>query len=186
VWSAAPENELGAAVPVHLVLAHTESVAVALLQIVAFSTGFSFHLVVRRRHEGDVRDHRFFDDIHHPGTARPDALHFGVQYGDGRKATTMGSRGGAPPHERTDIVLSPGGGSGGPRTYDMHMWVWPLPPPGLVAFVSEWLAESIPLTRREVDAAAILDAARRSLALWPDESSDDGGARTAYGGFVDT
>ena len=131
----------------------------------------------------DGHDHRFFEDVHHPGTARPDALHFGVQYADGRKATTMGWRGGGPPGETTHIVLAPGGGSGGPRTYDMHMWVWPLPPPGPVAFVAEWAAESIPLTRREVDAGAILEAARKSEALWPDEPSDEGGAWTAYGDF---
>ena len=80
-------------------------------------------------------------------------------------------------------MLSPGGGSGGPRSYDMSMWVWPLPPPGPVAFVCEWAAESIALTRREIDAEPILDAARRSEAMWPDESPNEGGAWTTYGDF---
>jgi hypothetical protein len=52
------------------------------------------------------------------------------------------------------IVLLPGGGSGGVGGWDEQYWVAPLPPPGPVAFVCEWPAAGIALTRGEVDAAA--------------------------------
>lgn len=167
-WSAPPDNELGASVPVYVRLALTDTVAVAVSDMVAFSTGFSFHFVVRQRAPGSD-DHRIFDDIHRVGLSKPDAIRFGVQYSDGRKATTLSRRFGNTPHERADVVLAPGGGSSSPRSSDMGMWVWPLPPRGPVAFVCEWLAESIPLTRVEIDAEQILGAAAQSRPLWPDE-----------------
>src|SRR5262249_44534885 len=126
-----------------------------------------------------ARDHHMFDDIYHPIHPKPDSLRFGLQYADGRKATTMGRRFEKTPVEKTSLVLSPGGGGGSERSFDMFMWVWPLPPAGPVAFVCEWGAESIPLTRHEIDAKQILEAAERSEALWPEEPSDGEGPWTA-------
>ena len=49
------------------------------------------------------------------------------------------------------------------------MWMWPLPLPGPLVFVCEWRAEGIELTRHELDAQVILDAAAEVDELWPDE-----------------
>ena len=46
-------------------------------------------------------------------------------------------------------------------------WVSPLPPPGPLAFASEWPAFGIPESRAEVDARLLLDAAGDSIELWP-------------------
>lgn len=46
-------------------------------------------------------------------------------------------------------------------------WLWPLPPPGPLAFVVEWPSENIELTRHKVDVALLLDAAAQSEVLWP-------------------
>jgi hypothetical protein len=43
----------------------------------------------------------------------------------------------------------------------------PIPPPGQLAFVCEWPALQIPLTRATLDAEVIRDAARRAVVLWP-------------------
>src|SRR2546430_3515945 len=74
-----------------------------------------------------------------------------------------------PDAEPTGPVLFPDGGGGGGRRYDMRYWVWPLPPPGPVAFVCEWPAFGIPESRAELDARPILDAAARALGLWPED-----------------
>ena len=55
-------------------------------------------------------------------------------------------------------LLWPGGGGGGGDRWDQSYWLWPLPPPGPVAFVVEWPSEGIELTRHELDAAPILEA----------------------------
>ncbi|MFL6034236.1 MAG: hypothetical protein ACJ74I_04120 [Gaiellaceae bacterium] len=163
--------------PLRLAIARTDRVAVAVVGMVAFSIGFTFCLAVRRRVVGGQDDYpRHFHD---PSTAKPDALRFGIQFADGRKATSLGrSPSSMPFDESQGPVLAPRGGSGGPLTYDVNMWVWPLPPPGPLAFVCEWTAEGIALTRHETDAASILNAAADSRELWPADGDDGGGAST--------
>ena len=172
-WFGPPDNELGVAVPVRLEIVRTENLVVAVLDLVAFGAGCTFHLAVRHRSrkEGGSPIHAF----HPPGEWRPDALHFGLQFADGKKATAdqeMWRRG--PDDPPKGPLLMPHGGGGGARRWDMNMWLWPLPPPGPLAFVCEWQAEGIALTRREVDAGAILDAAGRVEQLWPDGDGDAG------------
>ena len=65
-------------------------------------------------------------------------------------------------------VLVQGGGGGGNGEWESEFWLWPMPPPGPVAFVVEWPAEQIELSKQEVDAALFLDAAAKSEVLWPE------------------
>jgi hypothetical protein len=58
-----------------------------------------------------------------------------------------------------------GGGGGGGR-WHQDFWLWPLPPAGTVAFVCEWHPAGIALSRAEIDAQPLLDAAARSTALF--------------------
>jgi hypothetical protein len=53
------------------------------------------------------------------------------------------------------------------------MWVWPLPPAGRLALVCEWPAAGILLTRHEIDAQLILDAASRAQRLFADDELID-------------
>jgi hypothetical protein len=46
------------------------------------------------------------------------------------------------------------------------MWVWPLPPRGPLALVCEWPEKKIGLTRSEIDADVIVDAAKGAQVLW--------------------
>lgn len=173
-WFGPPDNELGVAVPVRLEIVRTENLAVAVLDLVAFSTGCTFDVAIRQRtrKNGGSPFHPFHDH----GEWRPDALHFGLQFADGAKATsdrTMWH--GGPDHTPKGPMLMPHGGGGGARSWDMNMWLWPLPPPGPLAFVCEWQAEGIALTRREIDGGLILDAAGRVEQLWPDDDDGDAG-----------
>lgn len=63
------------------------------------------------------------------------------------------------------------GERGGPRSSFWRWWAWPLPPPGPLEFVCEWPPFGIPETRAGLDGQLILDAAARSIRLWPE---DDG------------
>ena len=102
----APKNEVGAPVPLRLILGRTYRVAVALVGATAYTTGVSLTVSVRRR-ESLVPDDfddidEFYDDpfeppFGHPGRRRrrarelaPEILRFRVQFSDGRKATTTG------------------------------------------------------------------------------------------------
>jgi len=49
----------------------------------------------------------------------------------------------------------------------MRFWLWPLPPPGPLAFVCEWPKKGIGERRVDIDASVVLDAAARAEPLWP-------------------
>jgi hypothetical protein len=111
----------------------------------------------------------------------PEILRFGVQFSDGRKATTVGEvfpwdygLDEEDEKEPPGPVLMQGGGGGGNGNWEWEFWLWPTPPAGPLALVVEWPAENIELTTQEVDAASFRDAAAKSEVLWPDA----GGAPT--------
>src|SRR6266542_2635382 len=142
-----PEAALAGVVAKELLLARTDHAAIAITGLLAYRTGFEFILSAVLRRED--RRGRMFDPglLHWPGRhdepLPAEFLRLGVQF--------------------------PDGGGGGGRRYDMRYWVWPLPPPGPVAFVCQWPAHDIPESRVEIDARLILDAAARAIGLWPED-----------------
>jgi len=167
-----PETELPGIVPIDTVLlGRTDQVAVAVTGLSAFSAGIEIFLTARIRpsagHPGE----------HLPGGPRDLAasrrsFRFGLQFSDGGKAA------GSPGGRRTDHdsepagpVLYPFAGGGGPHSFVSRWWTWPLPPAGPLEFVCEWPAFGIAESRAGIDAQLILDAARRSVRLWPENEA---------------
>jgi len=101
------------------------------------------------------------------GTLAPEVFRFGVGFSDGRKATNLVGLGG---YDHDDApagpMLTPGDGDGGGHHWTQRFWLLPLPPPGPLAFVAEWPALDLPLSRAEIDSATVIDAASRALLLW--------------------
>jgi hypothetical protein len=185
-WMGPPDNMLGAAVPLHLVLARTDQTAVAITGATAFPSGLLLQIAVRIRNQTDEMQRAMFhgSPFHPPRHlgdrtegVPPEVLRLGVQFSDGRKATSLGMPAWSeqPP---TEPLLWPHGGSGGERS-GMTFWLWPLPPEGPLLFACEWPLAHIPFSTKEVDAAVVLDAAGRAETLWP----SDGGT-VAGGGFT--
>jgi hypothetical protein len=180
-WSGPPENELGVAVPLRLLLVRTPDLAVLADGFVAYSTGVSFRLVARSRPGPDVdidAFHRAMRGLHHGGPEAMESLLVGVQLADGRTATSL--RG----HERaTDggPVLSARGGGGGGGSYESRFWLWPLPPEPSLDLVVQWTAQGVPLTRQPVEVAPLLAAAAESERLWPPEPHDGPSESWSFG-----
>lgn len=183
-WMGSPDNVVGGAVPLELVLARTPDAVIVVRNVVAYPEGFELRFVVRLRHP-DAPDAWPFDlhGAHRApytgGDLPPDLLRFGIQFADGSKATNVG-RGPAAPagpdQPPPGPVMMPQGGSGGGARWDHDLWVWPLPPPGELHFVCEWPAHSIPFTRTTVDADLIRGAAERAQVLWPAQAEGGGWA----------
>lgn len=169
-------------VAVELVIARTDEVAVCVSRLAAYTTGFEFELrtlAAPRRHDLELDPMLFGPHRHRlrkPGgqdALAEEMLRFGVQFADGGKATNTGGfhHGEDPPPGPT---MHSGGGGGGGGDWRQSEWVWPLPPPGAVAFVCEWPAARIPLSRVEIDAQVILDAAARAQPIFPDDRRPGG------------
>ena len=179
-WVGPPENVLPASFPLDLVLVRTDELALFVHSGRAYPHGFEFTVGLRTRKAREQRRddpmmgwhasrHGDFDD---------EMLRFGVAFADGRKATVFDAHPwwGAPESPpKPEIVLMQRGGGGGGSSWNFDFWTWPLPPDGPLAFVVEWPAENIALTRGELDSALVRDAAGRARTLWDAESGEDAG-----------
>ena len=177
-----PDNILGEPVAINLLLARSPKAAVSVQHVTAFPTGFEFRVVARCRLDGELWDpmHGLAGFRGRPGVTggemSDEILRFGIQFADGSKATSLGP----PmigPSDKTQKgpILQHGGGSSGGPVAEMTFWVWPLPPAGPLVFVCEWPKYRIPLTRKEIDAGLIRDAAKLAIELWPVEEPEAGG-----------
>ncbi len=175
-WAGPPDNVLPAVVPAELVLARTDETVVAVTGLRAYPTGILFTLSVRLRNISDRERVRFASLFGYgvpEGEPLPDELlRFGVQFADGAKATNLDRRSPGGDGEPEGPVLLEQGGSGyGTHAWEADEWVWPLPPPGPLAFVCEWPARAIPESRVEIDAGLVLEAAGRAVPIWPDQDA---------------
>jgi len=199
-WSGPPDNFLGAPLALRVVLARTPDIVIAITDGSVFPTGAAFRLSLRMRSMSDdlpdalreammmggpFHSHRHrFGSRSDPTQIPPEQLRFGLQFSDGRKATSLGG-----PHwgeeSPSGPLLMPTGGGGGLRSWDMSYWLWPLPPRGPLEFVVEWPVANIPLTRTKIDGSLIVDAASEAEELWPQEQ-ERGGSHAFGGGSVQT
>jgi hypothetical protein len=109
-----------------------------------------------------------------------------VQFSDKSKATNTGGYGYDQDPPPGPAMHEHGGGGGG-RSWRQTYWIWPLPPPGPLSFVCEWPAGGIALTRSEINAQTIRDAADRAQVLFPEQRAHGSHASwTAYGGASST
>jgi hypothetical protein len=143
-----------------LVLARTQEVAVAVTVIWAFRAGFEFWVRAQFRHPGPALADQADDQ----------SLHIGVQFADGRKVANVEGVPRAAGSVPGGLILRPLGFGGGLRHRGRSYWVSPLPPAGPVTFACEWAAFGIGEKRAEADAQLILDAAARSVRLWPEDN----------------
>jgi hypothetical protein len=151
-----------------LPLARTDQVAVAVTGLSVFSAGIEIFLTAR------IRPSAEHPEEHLPGGPRDLAasrhsFRFGLQFSNGGKAA--GGLGGGRPDRDSEPegpVLYPFAGGGGPHSFISRWWTWPLPPAGQLEFVCEWPTFGIAESRAGIDAQLVLDAARRSIRLWPE------------------
>ena len=159
-----PYDSLGREVPLQFVIGRSNAVIVAARRITAYHNGFSFEVSLRLLPGHELsQPAEFFGVRARRGTQNglPDELfRFGLEFADGSTVTSLEMAGIGGPTRPRGPILAGGGGGGGDRRFDMYYWVWPLPPPGKLTFVSEWPARGLPLSRCEIDVEPIRTAAR--------------------------
>jgi hypothetical protein len=161
-----PETEIPAIVPINaLLFGRSEQTAIAITGMSAYSNGFE--IFVTRLIRPDAPG---FDEDPVPGAPRGmlaerQSFQISLQFSDGRTVTSGSPHGDTEP---TGPILRSRGGGGTSHYLLMRWWAWPLPPSGPLEFICQLGPGE---TRVSMDAQLILDAARRSIRVWPE---DDG------------
>jgi hypothetical protein len=174
-WLAAPVDVLPGVVPLELVIGRSDSTAVTLTGIRAFPTGLEMRLNVLVRGRVARRDlnAEVFDGFHRHRDGQAGQLKWGFELADGRRATNVDGFDDlypdSPAQEWTPSrpVLHGGGGGGSDRSVERDQWLWPLPPPGRLRVVCQWLDQGIEPSVTDLEADPFIEAATRALPLWP-------------------
>jgi len=157
-----PETEFPAVVPINVLpFGRSEQTAVAITGISAYSNGFE--IFVTRLIRPDLLG---WDEDPVPGAPRGilagrQSFQISLQLSDGRVVTSGKSPVDAEP---TGPILRSRGGGGTSHYTLMRWWAWPLPPSGPLGFICQLGTGE---TRVGIDAQLILDAAQRSIRVWP-------------------
>jgi len=161
-----PEAEFPAIVPMDtLQFDRSEQAAIAIIGISAYTEGFEIFMARCIRPDGPGLDQDPTPEmLRRRGTDPLSRPFFSLLFSDGRKAVSGGPRGESEP---AGPILRPHGGGGTSHSQFLRWWAWPLPPKGPLEFLCQWPMYGIAETRVGIDAQLILDAARRSVRLWP-------------------
>jgi hypothetical protein len=165
-----PQAEFPGLVPIDtLHFDRSEQAAVAIIGIEAYARGFEFSLARRIRPGTPGLDEDPTPEMLRRRGRGPEDFPISVQFSDGR--TAISGRPGGDSEPEGPILQSRGGG-GTSHSQLFRWWVWPLPPSGPLEFLCQWPVYGIGETRISIDGQLILDAARRSVQLWPEDDTD--------------
>jgi hypothetical protein len=171
-----PDDEVPCAVPVQVMLAHTDKLAVFVAELLVYSTGLTFALQLAQH--SSFADQRLVDAwLQPPHLVGKDRPFFGVDYADDRY-TVHDSWAADDPAVATLAevakrrgdrwpVLKPTGGRGRIGRYEVDFYLSPLPPPKELRFVLAWPSQDLAESSAVVDADDIVRAADRVRQLWP-------------------
>jgi hypothetical protein len=155
-----PDGVLPGVVGMEMVLARNDRAVVFVGRLAVFPAGVEFELRVLTVGDGLLDPSLNGVYLGRGGRPREDnydeMLRFGVEFSDGRRATNVGGR----------------PGRDGEPEWRQGFWLWPLPPPGPLTFVCEWPAAGLALSRADIDAQTVIDAAARAQVVFPDQRSD--------------
>lgn len=168
-WAGPPYGVLPGALALQLTVAHNDRAAVYLGRCSVYPSGFELELRVVTAPGAQSLDPSL-SGIHarsdRHGTNFEDMLRFGVEFPDKRRATNLDPGSGK---DSQGPLLTGLGGRGGAGSWRQDFWCWPLPTAGTLAFVCEWPAAGIPVSRCEVNAQQFLDASAAALKLFPNQ-----------------
>jgi hypothetical protein len=164
-----PETEFPGIVPIRtLPFDPSDRAAVAIVGMTAYTTGFEFSVARRIRPGIPGLDQGPAPEIFRRDFNGPPSFQLSLQLSDGRTVVDGRPSGDAEP---AGPILMPRGGGGTSHSQLQRWWAWPLPPSGPLDVICQWPAYGISETRVRIDAQLILDAARQSIPLWPQDGA---------------
>ena len=152
-WFGPPQGVIGGSDPQQLVIARTDNVAIAVTELTAYPLGFTFNLTFLGRSENvELPPVTPYYRPRH-GEGLENQFRFGLLLSDSTKVIASQTRavpGSSDWNSFAALERPPepmlrinGGGGGSGNKWDWRYWNTPLPPPGPLAFVVQWLAVRI-------------------------------------------
>jgi hypothetical protein len=176
IWLEEPVVILGGMVTARILLARTDTFAMAITRIIAYPTGFSMRIVTVAREgaylPGGLPQHPMSGS--EPGT-EPD-FRFGLLLADGTKVLATRPR---PAVEWSTLDRPPSpmlttsgflGVNPWRTSWRGDYWATPLPPSGPLGFVVQWGGGALAETSVTIDAKTLLDAAATAESIWDTSS----------------
>jgi hypothetical protein len=156
-------------VAIRFVLARTDDAVVLVDRVVATSDSFSLTLSVRvRTWRAALRESLHMGFTGFQAVNDDEVFRFGVEFANGMRLTNVGSHARYEEDPEAPAIFGTTSESTyDGRGYDDTYTVWPLPPPGPLVFACEWPSEHIAVTLVRIEAATILEAAARSVPIFP-------------------
>jgi hypothetical protein len=156
-----PQTQIPGIVPIGtLLFGRPGRAAVAITGVSAFSNGFEFEVTRLIRPDTPGWDQEPF--------AAHGAFEVSLRLSDGRTVSGGRPSGDTEPAEP---FLRPAGGGATSHHSQQRWWAWPLPPSGPLEFVCRWPSMGISEASVSIDADLILEAARRSIQVWPERQT---------------
>jgi len=168
-----PDDELGVALPVRLLVAATSKASVVLYDLIAYSAGFEFLLGLRYSGRDPRVDPMSGERYYYAGEDTDRCFRFGVEYADGTRITSVDRVAGVLDKRPEDFprlvrLLAGGGGDTQSRNLLYRWWVDGLPSPGRVVIAVEWPAADISFKRLDlIDGSVLASAGAQQSKLWP-------------------
>ncbi|MFW0873073.1 hypothetical protein [Rhodococcoides corynebacterioides] len=150
-----PTNEIPSPVPLHLMLARTDEIAVWMAGVNVFSTCLTFTVEARTTVTDRLLDMYGFGK---PQPAHTPQMLLGFEASNGTRATNL-------PGRSTGLRANGGSGSDGQGRIDMILH--PVPPSGPLQVYFAWPHFGIDETRHTLDAEPFAAAAEQVIKLWP-------------------
>ncbi len=169
-WSEPPRAVVPGYSQQQALLVHTDSLFLVAHRFAAYPTGLTFDLLFQSREPTRIQhfpwelETPFRQDVEE---IPDDLLLIGVELADGSAWSNLdpwpdGWGPPDPPH------VARQGGGGGDGKWRQSLWLWPLPPGDVMAFIVEWPSEGVKETRADVDAAELRERAAEAQVLWAD------------------
>lgn len=187
-WAGPPWHVQPGVTTLSVEIGRSSSTVVQLEGASVYEQGLVLRLVVRIRETDPeqwrrvLRGFTMFGEhrVHAPLT--PPGLTWGVEFLDGRRTSTeaespwatgapegMEIHAWAPDHPVIEAIGGPP--SGFADSWSREVWLWPLPPPGVLKFFCSWPERSISPTMTATDIGTTLnEAASQNTPVWADES----------------
>lgn len=171
-----PDNEVPIVLAAAAVLGRTDDAVVALVGVSAYTTGLHLDVVVRLRVRPQDMQHGSLHDLvtgWGSGGQGAAGLLLGLEYADGRTASSLGGPRGLPfgAEDDDESVLVAQGSGGSDLSVDQGWWLSPLPPDGPLVVVCAFQTVGIGETRTELS-QEWTTAGNRAQVLWPWQPED--------------